>query len=132
MKFLCLCIFQEEKDGFENSYNTHSKLEVHGDYGVLRATDLKHRIAELVRIKSNENCIYILYIFIPNVILKYKFIIIIFIYHVIVWALNIMLFYEITRKFIDYLLMFVKVFKYILYTVLIWLSLKYRINLNVK
>lgn len=84
MEFLCLCIFQEEKDGFENSYNTHSKLEVHGDYGVLRATDLKHRIAELVRIKSNENCIYILYIFIPNVILEYKFIIIIFIYHIIV------------------------------------------------
>lgn len=45
-------MFQEEKDGFEHSYGIHSKLEVNEDYGVLRATDLKNRIAELVRIKS--------------------------------------------------------------------------------
>lgn len=48
----CVNTFQEENDEIENSYNTHSKLEVYEDYGVLRATDLKHRIAELVRIKS--------------------------------------------------------------------------------
>jgi len=54
-------MFQEEKDGFENTYNTHSKLEVHEDYGVLRATDLKHRITELVRIKSNANSTIIQY-----------------------------------------------------------------------
>ncbi|XP_015365982.1 PREDICTED: exostosin-3 [Diuraphis noxia] len=46
---------KEEKDGFDNSYNSHSKLEVHGDYGVFKATDLKHRIAELVRIKNSVN-----------------------------------------------------------------------------
>lgn len=46
-------MFQEDKeDGFEISYNTHSKLESNEDYGALRAFDLKHRITELVRIKS--------------------------------------------------------------------------------
>lgn len=49
--------FQEEKDGFENSYHLHSKLEVYEDYGVLRATDLKQRIAELIRIKSTVQII---------------------------------------------------------------------------
>lgn len=54
-------MLQEEKDGFEHSYGIHSKLEANEDYGVLRATDLKNRITELVRIKS----IYIILIYLP-------------------------------------------------------------------
>lgn len=63
-----MCILKEEKDGFENSYNAHSKLELYEDYGVLRATDLKHRIAELVRIKSTPKILII------NLALSFNFI----------------------------------------------------------
>lgn len=59
---MCVRTFQEEKDGFENTYNTHSKLEINEDYGLFRAADLKHRITELIRIKSNTMSIVIYYI----------------------------------------------------------------------
>ncbi|XP_050542676.1 exostosin-3 isoform X2 [Daktulosphaira vitifoliae] len=46
----------EDKNGFDYSYNTrHAKLDVYEDYGTLKASDLKHRILELNRIKNSVN-----------------------------------------------------------------------------